>query len=219
MEKLRRFLPLIATVVFATILALVMQQVMIKNQEQVNNWLASFGPYLILVYALVQSVTVIIAPLGGSFLQLALFALLKPEQAMALIYLVVTPLYCVNFYIARRYGRPIVQKIVGREGLNAVDHYAKDAGIFTLWILRIFQSSIYDYLSYAIGLTTIPFRTFLIVTVLGGIPGSVVTYLIFAKSPSFSWAIAILYTVSISFAGVAIYINHKIKKHNRNVKL
>lgn len=211
---------LAATPITLTIIAsLILQATVLSKPEKIASILASFGPFVILGYVIFQALAIIIAPIGGFAALIAVIALFGPFIGLILSYMVSTPTFLLNFYLARRYGRPIVEKIVGRAGLKTMDHYAQDAGTFTLIILKIFQGGIFDYVSYAAGLTQIPFKTFFIVNLLGGIPGSFVSYYILTKfSSNFTQSIIILLAVAYIFAGVAIAINHIIRKHKKRFK-
>lgn len=213
--KLRSVLALGIPIILALVLSAILQATLLQNSEKVLFWLEQFGPYVLLVYIILQAVTIIIAPLGGFFLQVALIALFGPFKALILVYFVATPIYLVNFYIARKYGRPLVEKIVGSKALEKIDHLALDAGLSTLIILKVFQGNIFDYLSYAIGLTQTPFKTFAIVNILGGIPGSIIFYLILKNSPDLTTGIASTIFVSYLFMGISILITHLIKKHRK----
>lgn len=204
-------LPLLA----AIIISLILQVTILSNPQKVTTWLSQFGPFVILVYAVLQAITVIIAPIGGFFLQVAMIALFKPAVALSIIYLVVTPLYLVNFYIARKYGKPLVSKIIGKTALERVDHLSKDAGVITLVILKVFQAGIFDYLSYAVGLTRIPFKTFAAVNIFGGIPGTMVSYFVLTKTDNLTVGIILLVVIAYTLGAFAIFLNHQFKKHKK----
>ncbi len=212
-KKVKSLLLLTLPIILAILISIALQYTFLTQPDKVTAWLSQFGPFVILVYIIVQSITIIIAPLGGFFLQVALIALYKPAIALTLVYLVVTPLYMVNFYIARRFGRPLVAKIVGKNALAQIDRLAKNAGVLTLVILKVFQGGIFDYLSYAIGLTQIPFKTFAIVNIVGGIPGTLVSYYILTRFSNLTEGIIVLIATAYILGIFALLINHQIKKH------
>lgn len=214
-RKLRSILLLALPIGLAILVSVVLQYTVLTQPDKITSWLSQFGPFIIFIYAVLQSITIIIAPIGGGFLQIAMIALFKPVFALTVIYVVVTPLYMVNFYIARRYGRPLVSKIVGNQALEKIDHLAKDAGIITLVILKVFNIGIFDYLSYAIGLTQIPFKTFALVNFLGGIPAVLVSYFILTRFDNLTVGILTLVVVAYILGISAIYLNHQIKKHRQ----
>lgn len=192
-----------------------MQGYVISNQEQITSWLSSFGSFVILVFILLQALTVIIAPLGGFFLVVTMIALFGPALALTLAYLVVTPCYLLNFYLARRYGRPLVNKIIGKTTISKIDHIVKDAGTSTLVVLRVFQGGNFDYLAYGLGLTSIPFKTFAIVNFVAGIPGSVLAYLVISRFNSLVYGILAYYLVAVVLTSISVYWNIYILKKKK----
>lgn len=213
--KLKSVLLLGIPVTLAILLSVVLQATILTHQEEFNQWLGRFGPYIILVYIPLQTLTIIVAPIGGFFHQVAILALLPPLYAWLLIYLTTTPIYMVNFFLARRYGRPLVQKIVGKAALEKIDHLAKDVGTSTIIVLKLFQGNLFDYLSYAIGLTQIPLRTFTVINIFGGIPGTVISYFIFTRFENFTLAVIALTITSYVLIGISLIINHVLKRHKK----
>lgn len=202
------------TVVFSYFL----QGLIISNRQEFTNWLSGFGPFVVLVYILLQAATVIFAPLGGFFLVVAMIALFGPAFALTIGYLVTAPCYLLNFYLARRYGRPLVEKIIGTVTIKKIDHYVQDAGTLTLIILRLFQGGNFDYLSYGLGLTKISFRAFALVNFLVGIPGTLISYFVITRFDNLASSVIAFYTMSVFLGGMAIYLNHRIRKH-KSLKL
>jgi len=77
------------------------------------------------------------------------------------------------FALARRFGRPFVQRFVRAEHLTAVDAYAaqrRGRAVLAIVSLRIFMSPLFDAVSYGCGLIRVPFRWFMLATALGEIP-------------------------------------------------
>lgn len=195
--------------------SLILQLTVLSQPDKIAGWLSSFGPSLILVYIILQTITIVIPPLGGLFLQIALLAVLGPFWGLVLTYLVVTPLYLVNFYIARRFGRPFIKRIAGKTAVARIDHYSRDVGTPALVILKVFQGGLFDYISYAAGLTQIPFKKFLVVNVLGGIPGTIIGYRILTSFDNFTAGIVTLVITGYLFIGISIFVNHVLKKHKK----
>lgn len=193
-----------------------LQITILKNPEAFTAWLSQFGPYIILVYILIQIATIIIAPLGGFFLVVTLIALFGPAIALTLSYLVITPVYLVNFYLARRFGRPLAEKLAGKHTLKTVDHLVSDAGISTVIILRMFQGGSFDYLSYGFGLSNIPFKTFAAVNFLAGIPATLISYFVISRFDSLTTSIIAYYLFSVFLTGISIGINIYLKKRREN---
>lgn len=220
MEKLNKYKSyflLSLPALLAIVVSYILQLTVISQPERYTTWLSSFGPYVVLVYILIQAVTLVIPPLGAMFIWIGMIAILGPAKGLLLSYLVTTPVYCLNFLLSKRYGRPLVSKVIGKAGMGKVDHYAANAGIETLWILKIFENSYFDYISYAAGLTKISFRDFLIVNFLGGIPSSLITYFILIKSPNFLTSMILIQITAASLITISYFINrYRNKKMQRH---
>lgn len=212
-SKIKPALIILLPVALVLTLSYFLQGFILANQEEFAGWLSQFGPYVILVYILLQVITIILAPLGGTALVIGMIALFGPGFALTLAYLVVTPAYLINFWLARRFGRPLVERFLGKMVMKKVDHYVADAGTFTLVILRLFLGGYFDYLSYGIGLTKVPFKTFVIINFLAGIPSSVLYYIIFTKTNSLTFGILAFYGLTAFFTGFVIIYNHYMIKH------
>lgn len=206
--KVRSLLFLSFPIVSVTLVSYYLQSVILQNQEEVTRWLAGFGSFIFLAYTVLAVISIVFPPLGGFVLLVAMIALFGPGVALTLAYLVGTPTYLLNFYLARRYGRPLVEKVMGKEALKKIDHYVSDAGTPTLIILRMIQGGNFDYLSYGYGLTKVSFKTFAIVNFLAGIPGILLSYLIFTRFENLTVGVLVLYGVTAVLAGVAISIRH-----------
>jgi uncharacterized membrane protein YdjX (TVP38/TMEM64 family) len=80
----------------------------------------------------------------------------------------------VSFWIARRFGRPIVVRLVGQKNMRQVDSFYENqlGGWYSLAVARLVLFSVWDFLSYAAGLAkTVSFRAYFLVSViLGFIP-------------------------------------------------
>ena len=77
----------------------------------------------------------------------------------------------IDFYLARRFGRPLVAKLAGKRALKEIDKIAEYSGVKALAILRLLGGVLFDSISYAIGLTNMSFRTYMVMTGLLSIPG------------------------------------------------
>lgn len=211
--KLKSVLLITIPIILAFTLSLILQFTVLAQPEKFTNWLSSFGPFVILIYAILQPVTIIIAPIGGFFMYIAVIAIFKPFWGLVLVYCVTTPSYIVNFYLAKRYGRPIVEKLIGKKGMSEVDKYTDQAGLPTLIFLRIFQAGLFDYISYGAGLTDISLKKFVIVNILGGIPASLVSYFILTRFSNFTLSIIALTLTSYVLILISVLVNYYRRKH------
>ena len=77
----------------------------------------------------------------------------------------------LNFWIARKFGRPMVLKLTGKKTILHIDRLTEVAGVKVLIILRLFSGIFFDTISYAMGLTGMQLKHFMLITLLCPIPG------------------------------------------------
>lgn len=120
--------------------------------ERIQNAVMQTGPLAPLAYTALKAATYVFAPLSSGPIQLSSGVLfgLWPGTFYSLVGEVIGG--TISFTIARRLGRPVVQRFVGAEGMARVDRfYAQLGGWPALLYARLFLFSVYDFISYAAG--------------------------------------------------------------------
>lgn len=210
--RVRSLILLSLPVIFSIGLSYYLQIYILRNQEDFTLWLTDFGPWVIAVYILLQILTVVIAPLGGFFMVVAMITLFGPGLALILAYLVWTPSYCINFYLAKRFGRPLVEKVVGDDAIKKMDEFVEDEGLLTLILTRLLMAGNFDYLSYGWGLTKMPFYSFLVVNIFAGIPAMILMYFVISSFSNLTYGIIAFYVLTTLLTGTAIFLHYRLKK-------
>lgn len=128
------------------------------------------GPAAPLVYILLKATTTVLAPLSGTPLRIAsgvIFGLWE-----GLLYTLVADVLggSISFWISRVYGRRFLRWFIGSQAVAALDELSRHTGGWrALLFVRLILPAIYNYISYAAGLTSLPFRQYVAVTALGGL--------------------------------------------------
>lgn len=131
------------------------------------------GPWAPVVYVLLKATTFVAAPLSGTSLKLASGALFGVWEGFWYTLIGGVLGGSLNFWIARKLGRPAVRRLAGPAALQRIDRQtARLGGWRALLAARIFLAPFYDFVSYAAGFSGLPYRHYLAVSVLGGIPAS-----------------------------------------------
>jgi uncharacterized membrane protein YdjX (TVP38/TMEM64 family) len=79
------------------------------------------------------------------------------------------------FLLARRFGRPFVEFVVDKRTLNTYDEkISSPKGLYALFLIFLLPLLPDDAVCYIAGLTKIRFKTFMIVSALGRLPGFIV---------------------------------------------
>ena len=143
--------------------------------EQVQALVTSAGPLAPIVYVLLKAVTLVITPLTGSPLRLMAGVLFGYWEGVALSVLGGVLGGSINFWIARRFGRDVVTRLLGARTLARVEPMLDKLGNWkALALARMFVAPLWDVLSYAVGLTRLRYRTYLIVASIGELFSSMI---------------------------------------------
>lgn len=187
-------------------------------KEAITQLVKDTGTWSPVVYIILHQISFVFAPVSGFPFLIAGFYLFG-KNVIIYNYFVVIIGSAINFLIAKRWGRKIVRKFVGEHTLSQVDSFSKEYGKMTLIALRMFQGGIGDFVSYAYGLTTMKFRTYITITALATIPGNTLWYYIISKTTNEDLYIA----VSLFLAAGSIIIffvgRYLLKLLNLKVRL
>jgi uncharacterized membrane protein YdjX (TVP38/TMEM64 family) len=130
--------------------------------DQIRTNVAQFGiwaPFMILFLRLTSIVVPTLPGTAYAILSGALFGFVQ-----GLIVIVVADfLACTaNFFIARRYGRGVVQRLVGERFMNKLDQWSQKylEGNFFLMTSAL-MSSFFDYICYGAGLSRMSWKRFI----------------------------------------------------------
>src|SRR6185369_1051677 len=88
----------------------------------------------------------------------------------------------LNFWIARRLGRPGIRRFVGAKAIRQVDATVRHVGGWrALLVASLLFSTLYDFIIYAAGLSNLKYRHYFWITLVGCVP-TVVIYLGIGKT-------------------------------------
>lgn len=125
-----------------------------------------WGP---VVVTLLMASTFIVAPFSAMPFLIAGF-LVFGQNILFYHYLAYVLSAIVDFWLARRWGRILVVRLLGEKNMEKVDRFTHKQSLKTLVFLRVLQYQTHDLISYGLGLTEIQFGPYLLATVLGPLP-------------------------------------------------
>lgn len=144
--------------------------------EKFRGLIESAGVFAPLVYIGLKASTYVIAPLSGTPIKLAGGALFGFWEGFIYVMIGDTLGATLNFYIARLFRLKGITKLAGKKALKQIDETTQHVGGWkALLVARLLLSSLYDFISYAAGLSNLKFKHFFWVTVLAGIPSTLVS--------------------------------------------
>lgn len=135
--------------------------------EQAGFW----GP---LVFIGVQFLQVIIAPIPGQAVGALAGALFGPW--LGTLYSMIGALlgFTLIFVVSRQLGRPFVERFVDKEHLAKFDYLTKTNGPMVFFLIFLLPAFPDDIICYLAGLSAIPIRTLVVVSLAGRLPGYLV---------------------------------------------
>jgi len=132
--------------------------------------IAALGPYAPLAFVALQTAQVVLAPVPGQLLGGVggyLFGTVRGTvYSMAGVLLG----SALVFAVARRYGRPYVERVVDADALDRWDGLVDRTGVAGLFVCFLLPTFPDDLLCFVAGLTDIRFRTFLALVLVGRTP-------------------------------------------------
>lgn len=110
----------------------------------------------------------------------------------------------LDFWIARWYGRPVIERFVSTKYLNVTDAFFKRHGIIAVFITRLVPLVPFKAISYGAGLTRISLCKFVTATAVGQTP-AIVLYSILGQNLSHNIKAAAAITSLLVVAGLIVY--------------
>jgi len=145
---------------------------LITDREWIRATIQSYGWAAPLVFIGVQIAQVIAAPVPGEatgFIGGYLFGSL-----LGFIYssIGLTTGSLINFGIGRFLGERFVRRLIPEEKFERIDRLVNRQGVIAVFFMFVIPGFPKDYLSLALGLTTLPLKVFAILACIGRMPGT-----------------------------------------------
>lgn len=136
-------------------------------------WIVSLGALGVVVYVLLYAFCVLLV-VPASVLSAAAGGLFGPAVGLLVVVVASNLGAAMAFLIARYVARDSVKALVGRrEGFQRIDEMVATRGALAVAFVRLVPIFPFDITSYALGLTGVPFRTYLLWSAIASFPGSV----------------------------------------------
>lgn len=140
----------------------------------VEEFVASYGSYAMLVSALLMVFQSLIAPLPAFLITFANASLFGWWQGAILSWSSAMAGAALCFWLAKLLGRDFVEKLTSKTGLAKIDEFFAKYGRQSVLIARLLPFMSFDIVSYAAGLTSMGFWPFLLATGLGQLPATII---------------------------------------------
>lgn len=142
------------------------------NREKLISIVNGLGPLGPVVYMLLQALQGIVAPIPSNIVGI-IGGFLFGWWGVLWTTLGATLGAAVVFWISRRYGRKLVEKLVKKESLEKFDFVIGKRASLLLFLIFIIPGLPDDIVCYIAGLTDIPIKKLIVIFALGRLPAVV----------------------------------------------
>lgn len=177
-----------------------------RDPEQLKRTIQDSGAWGPLIFIGVQFLQVLVAPIPGQVAGAVAGALFGAFWGTA--YSMVGALlgYTVIFLLARKFGRPLVERFVSPKYLDKFDYLTKENGVFVFFLIFLLPAFPDDVICYIAGLSTIRIRTLILISLAGRLPGFIGLSLIGAgAADGNATLVTVLLTVSVVIAALGFW--------------
>ena len=147
------------------IILLVALAIIFVNQvgiEQVREDVARFGIWAPAIVLLLRLTSIVIPVLPGTAYSILAGGLFGFMQGLIVIAIADFIACASNFFIAKRYGRDLVQRLVGERFMGKVDALGQnylEQNIFL--VAGLLMTGLFDFVCYAVGMTKMGWQRFI----------------------------------------------------------
>lgn len=174
------------------------------DQPRIREYIKSFGARAPIASVFLMGLQGIFAPIPASVVQLANGVVFGIFWGTVLNWIGQMAGATAAFFISRWLGRSAAEKLVGRvDAHGVVEHFIDRWGVKALLLVRAIPGMPSDFVSYLLGLTSMPARKYLLVSAIGYIPQSLAyAWLGDYATDWFWWIVLAGFGVSFVIGGV-----------------
>lgn len=137
--------------------------------QSIKRYILSYGEFAALVFIIIYSLKPILFVVPASLLSIMAGGIFGPWKAFFLSMISCFLSASFAFFLAKKLGRPFVDKILKGKVMK-LDNGIEKHGFIIMLLMRLSFVFAYDPLSYAAGLTSMKYRDFILGTVIGIVP-------------------------------------------------
>jgi uncharacterized membrane protein YdjX (TVP38/TMEM64 family) len=130
--------------------------------DKIEQYIAGAGLWGPLFFILIHASTIVVAPFEGSFLMITSGVLFGYWPGVAYTIIAGFIGSSINFWLSRRFGSKIVQKLIGKKGVEKINQISDYVDEHPVVLIPLMASTLFDLVGYAAGLTRVKYKNFLI---------------------------------------------------------
>lgn len=169
--------------------------------REMRDYLLGFGIWAPIVSSSLMVLQMIAAPIPGQFVTFTNGLLFGAFWGTILSWSSAMLGAAICFGLASAFGRPLVEKIVGKASLDYVDGFFERYGTKAIITARLIPFVPFDPISYGAGLTKMSFWRFFIATGIGQLPATILYSWLGARVTG---TIKVIFIVFVTVMAIAI---------------
>jgi len=194
----------------------IIYQIINLDSQSVVTFLEPFEGWAFVIYFLVMVCEVIFAPIHPFPFFVAGAMIFGPFVAGVIACLGGAIGGAIAFWIAKKWGRKYVEKLVSKSKVEKFDDFSKKRGGLAVFLLRVNPLTSTDAWSYVAGISKISFWSFMIWTFLGLIPSTFIQTYIGIPIKNNPLLFKLFMGIILIYFLVAIFLIFWAKKSSRN---
>ncbi|MBU5306312.1 TVP38/TMEM64 family protein [Clostridioides mangenotii] len=185
------------------------------NLDGVIEYIRSFGAWAVVISFSLMIFQSIAAPIPAFLITFANAAIFGWWQGAILSWTSAMAGAALCFFIANILGRDVAEKLTSKTALESIDVFFEKYGKHTILICRLLPFMSFDIVSYAAGLTSMSFMSFIVATGIGQLPATLIySYvggMLTGGAKKFVMGLLILFAVSVLIFMIKKIFNDKKK--------
>ncbi|KIX14364.1 TVP38/TMEM64 family protein [Dethiosulfatarculus sandiegensis] len=145
---------------------------LLKDKEAFRARIESYGVWAPLAFVVFQVFQVLISPIPGELVGAAGGYVFGWFPSLVYSSLGLTVGSWINFFLARMLGKTFIEKLIPPHVLARISFIMERQGVVAAFIFFVVPGFPKDYFCYALGLSPMSWRIFLVVSSAGRIPGT-----------------------------------------------
>lgn len=177
----------------------------------VQNKLTGFGIITPILFIVLYTIRPLLF-FPASIMTLTSVFVFGPYGGFVVSYIGETCSACLTFYIGKYFGEElgITQKV----SKTKVGHYLEGNAFLSVFILRIVPIFPFDVVNYASGIAKIPFKKYILATLLGVLPG-IAAFIFLGDSLLHTEQLPLAITLSILLIVIGLIIKKNFEEENK----
>lgn len=182
------------------------------DAEPFQDWVEDRGPLGPIVFVLIMAASVLFAPIPNVPIFIAAGLAWGPILGTVYCMAGLTLGSAAAFWVARRFGRNHLPKLIGHRAAARIDHMVDNMGGRVVFFSRLMPGVNFDWISFVAGMTSVSFRTFIFYSFWGMLPICAVTVAMgdgLSRDPRITLGLGGLWVVAIVLTALYFWTRRK----------